>query len=398
MENTNILNLQSDDIDIVSQFAKEMADENEDISHLREIMDTNSPIQGLTSAEKAFNLDENGKPIFVKEASELKESDLDIMTTIDGGIDLENDKIFKQSFNENSRDTYGLNDEEAAQVLDCILSYKKDKKFNVYSHLPSKLRIFVNQICAQNQLSPSMRNTIAKDLIAQFISEAATDTTFIDFEKSLEKAMKIPSLTDVYNEYLNETMDKKLPAMADAIEATDPDKAHMLRSIAKRFSWAVTYSEIISQYEENARIRKSVRKEYENYNKFATELNYANKNTQFKMADATVIYDVIKRVVIDEDEELTDVDAMKFVTLLCRAVENRKNDDVVDASYIYYLLKNIIMISYSNEQAKSSFSSELISNIKIVMYYVREKESEFNEEHSSTGDKSKSRKSSNRKK
>ena len=55
--------------------------------------------------------------------------------------------------------------------------------------------------------------------------------------------------------------------------------------------------------------------------------------------------------------------------------------NLLDAAYIYYVTKNISMLSYVDEDSSKSadsFSVELISNIKALIYYLTMKEEEFN--------------------
>ena len=84
-------------------------------------------------------------------------------------------------------------------------------------------------------------------------------------------------------------------------------------------------------------------------------------------------------------------DIYKFAILLCKHCENLDPTNVVDASYMYYLVRNIIALKYTNE-TKTDFSAQLINNICNVIVFIRVKESEFNE---SNLVKSKSSKKSN---
>ena len=56
---------------------------------------------------------------------------------------------------------------------------------------------------------------------------------------------------------------------------------------------------------------------------------------------------------------------------------NMNPDNLEDAAYMYYSLKNITMLNLTNE-TKTAFASELINNICDVIQYIRDKEAEFN--------------------
>ena len=90
----------------------------------------------------------------------------------------------------------------------------------------------------------------------------------------------------------------------------------------------------------------------------------------------------------DPDNDLTEENVNKFLVLLYRSCSNLHKDELVDASYIYYLLKNISMLNYINDhssKAADTFSVELISNIKAMMYYIMAKEEEFYASNKSSG-------------
>lgn len=308
--------------------------------------------------------------------------DIDILDLLkDGAADTQNDAEFKEAFTSNATESYGLSDQEATDVLEAIVAYKNGEQ-NIYNILPGKVKGLVDAICMENQMPASMKNKVAKDLIKQFINEASIDKGFVDFEKALEKAMQIPSLVDLYNEHINTTMGEKLPLMAKRLrENGEDDKADMILKISDRYNWAASFSEMRRMYDETARIRKAVRRDYDKYHRFCEELNYANQDTEFKISDATSLYFILVKAIVneDEDQDITEVDVMKFITLLCKSVDNLNMKEVLDAAYVYYLLKNIVMLSYTNDNAKSTFSVELINNIKVLIYYIRAKESEFDE-------------------
>jgi len=362
------------ELDEVVKAEAEVAEGNEDISHLREIQHTHDdPNAGkLVAKEETYKVDDEGKPVFVTPAND------------DNGLEEEmSDDSFQEAFKENMTESYGLSDQDAAKLLDAIMAYKKDKTVDVYSLMPMSVKSQILKLCADNGIPATQHGKVAREMATQFIMEASHDKTFIDFEKALEKAMKIPSLTDMYNDHLNETMDKRLPAMADAIEATDPEKAKMLRGVGHAFELSMTFKDLFAFYNENSRIRKLVRRDFKNVQKFADEVNYINQENEFNMPDATKIANILVRV-FESDEELDLTDVMKFLTLVFShitytygKIEGTKDAQLIRNAYVYYLLKNMVMLSYSDEKSKSSFSSELINNMKVVMYYIRAKEEEF---------------------
>lgn len=384
-----------DEMNDMINAAKEVAESNEDIMAVREertdeermSLETEDEIkmeglpEGVTAAKKEFALDPSGKPIFTTETTgELKASEKNIFE-LDGVKD-ENDATFRNSFISNAKVIHNMSDEDAIYMLDLLTLYRKDKTINIYAKLPESVKSQVKQICMSANVPLSNANMVAKMMMDQMIEETAADQTFIDFEKSLDTAMKIPSLIDIYEEHVNETMEEKIPAMANAIKDEDPEKAKMLMDIGERYTWAKTYSYMRDKYEELARIRKYVRKQYSDVQKRAENVNYMNRDSSFRMPDATILYPIlIKKIANDPDNDIDEVGVQKFLTLLFSTIEDMDAHNLLDAAYIYYVTKNISMLSYVDEDSSKSadsFSVELISNIKALIYYLTMKEEEFN--------------------
>lgn len=383
------------DLDQFIKMAKEVADSNEDIESIRKSMErtdeernsleTKDAIQmsnlpdGLTAASREFSMDASGKPIFTKEAEDLPAAPLAIDQVDE--LDQFNDSEFKRNFMSNTKSAYNISDDAVTGLIDVLMAYRRDKTINVYDKLPDEIKKQVQNICMSANAPATSRNAIAKAMLEQIIAETATDQTFIDFEKSLNEAMKIPSLIDLYEEHIDDTMNVKLPMMADAIEKEDPEKAKLLRDIAVRYDWARDFSKLQEVYDMNTRIRRSVRKEYDKWRKFAEELNYANRDSKFRMPDATTLQIIlVKHITNDDSCDIAEDQVNKFLTLLYRSCEELDNNGLLDAAYMYYLLKNITMLSYVNDdssQIADSFSAELISNIKALIYYISAKEEEF---------------------
>lgn len=369
-------------INTLTEEATAIAEGNEDIMAVRAVTERAEnyiPEEPLRSEVASFHVDKNGNPNYTVPADNSEDtSDATLLEIIDDASERGQEK-FAKGLKDHASNKFNMSDADATKLLDCVLTYRKDPKINLYNMFPQSIKSLVNQIMMENQLPITERNGICKMIIQEFISEAETDNAFADFEAALNRAMKIPSLTDMYSEHLAETVDKKLPAMADAIEAEDPEKAKTLRTIAERFEWSISYEDIKTQYDNNTLIRKAVRRDYAKWHKLAEIVNYLIKDTKFKMPDATVAGTVLIKVLLEENgTDITEEDVCKFLTALYKGIDPYRENKIENMAYIYYMLKNIVMLSYTNEQAKGSFSAELISNIKTMIYYIRVRESEFN--------------------
>lgn len=372
-----------------------IAEENEDIKHLRDIQESSDEQGELVESKQTFMVRENGKPDFTKaldENGELPSTDLPI-DELESLDDANTDKMV-DNFKETAS-AFDLTNEEAENIAKILVLYKNNKRMNVYAEMIPSMKARINKLCFESSIPITEANTVAKYMIDQFLTTASTDQEFVDIEKSLEEAMKIPSLIDIYTEHVSETMNIRLPAMAAEIRKTDPEKADLLMKVCDQYNNAFLFSKLREMYDTKAPLRKAVRKKYQldEIKKRAANVNYFNDKTQFKMPDCTPLLGVLSNI-FEKDKDIWPADVMKFITLLLESISYLNLDELLDASYAYYLLKNISMLSYLGDKL-SDFSAELISNIKITMFYIRIREDEvygnleLQQQHKSNGKKRK---------
>lgn len=317
----------------------------------------------------------------------------------------------KTALGNNAKQNFNLNDEEMIQLIDCISHYKKDKNYPVYKNLPTNIKADLAKAAVEAGYPMSNINQFAKYAMDQLINSAELEGAFVDLEKSIDEALNIPSISDLYSEHVSKVMDEIIPESIDRIREEYPEKADMLEKVRDAFHRAYTLEDLKTAYESNARIRKAVRKYDNELDRELNYFNHKNEKTNFKMIDVTevpsalfealVTYPMYVKKMHDEagDElpelykkiisyniEAKDID--KLSVLMVKSCENLNAEDLIDASYMYYLTKNMVVLKYSQE-AKTDFAAELISNVCGMIAFIREKEAEFNE---SNLDKSKSSK------
>ena len=317
----------------------------------------------------------------------------------------------KTALGNNAKQNFNLNDEEMIHLIDCISHYKKDKNYPVYKNLPASIKADLAKAAVEAGYPMYNINQFARYAMDQLINSAELEGAFVDLEKSIDDALNIPSISDLYSEHVSKVMDEIIPESIDRIREEYPEKADMLEKVRDAFHRAYTLEDLKTAYESNARIRKAVRKYDNELDRELNYFNHKNEKTNFKMIDVTevpsalfealVTYPMYVKKMHDEagDElpelykkiisyniEAKDID--KLSVLMVKSCENLNAEDLIDASYMYYLTKNIVVLKYSQE-AKTDFAAELISNVCGMIAFIREKEAEFNE---SNLDKSKSSK------
>lgn len=320
---------------------------------------------------------------------------------IDGDKIPDADKKVIESTANTAKDTFDLSDEEVFMMMDTLTKMKNNPNYPVYINLPKKVQTIIAKLAYDNKIPIANLEGVAKTMMEEFMKEAGIDNTLIDLEKAIDEALQIPSIMDLYTDHTKNVFENIIPETVEKIKDEFPDKARMLTEVKHAFQDSYTYAKMMSEYCSNARLRKTIRRWETETFKVLDRFNYMNSKTNFKMNDVNLTLEVLKQILINDpnisaaihDENNSNIpeidtkliemnitieDIHKFVILLCKHCENLNPTNVVDASYMYYLVRNIIALRYANE-AKTDFSAQLINNICNVITFIRVKESEFNE-------------------
>jgi hypothetical protein len=319
-------------------------------------------------------------------------------------FDQEDDEDTKEKIanktTETAKDEFNLTDLESLQFIECIKNYQNNKDYPVYPNLPEPVKKKIRDTAFEYGMPYSAWEDVAKMLMDEAISDAKVDDAFVDFQASLNDALNVPSVSDLYFNNTRSVFEEKIPETVESIKDEFPEKAELLLKVKDSFTKSYTLSMAREQYENNTRLRKALRRYDREFKRSLDEFNFRNEKSKFRMNDVRELPLVLKKVLITDkgiiltDEEGNKIegdhpllhievsyeDIQKLCILLTRSCENMNPHDVVDASYMYYMMRNIIALKFANE-AKTPFAAELISNICDTISFIRQKEAEFNGNH-----------------
>lgn len=369
----------------------------EEIGHIS--TDSTGKIVPIVSEEESNNDDlyKNNESLSAEEVN-------------DGGLEIKNEDVAKESIKgffgavfdegeENKNELKSsLSDEDALTLLQSIQEYQRGVKKNYYTSLPDKMKVAINNMVIASGGTPtaSNRNAAAKMLLDQFISEINMNQEYIDLETTMKNTLELPSIPDIYSDYIKEMMETKTLEMADRIEEESPEKAELLRKVSAAFTSSYTYDKMLDCLKNNRKARNHISKDRSKYNKFCKDFNYESENSKFKINDIFMAGDVLIRM-LEEGEPLSEYsenNVIDFIILLCKTCESMSRTDIVDCAFIYHVVKNIVMLDY-RAKAVTDFSNTIISNIKNMMNEIAIAEEEH--ERMIQNVKSKSKKGNNSK-
>lgn len=312
----------------------------------------------------------------------LLETDMSIFDIAEGAVEEFNEESFKATAQTQASSMFDLDEEEGVKFLEVLLAYRDNKDYPVYRNLPEKIQKMIQHMMQKDNISLSNANMMAELFIGEFISETSMDQAFVDFQKSMDEALSLPSMTDMYSEHMDQVMNDKIPEVAQTmIDEGQPDRAKLLLTIKSTYDSIYTMDALKECYMSTARARKSVKKKYQKYLDFCDELNMRNDKSKFKMDDARNMYTALEKVFIVDAEKngvtYDNIDIMKVIVLFCESCMNKDPEDVVDASYMYYGMKNIIYLEYTRE-GKTDFTVQLINNLKNLIEFIKVEEDKRN--------------------
>ena len=362
---------------------EEVVKMNESISKADELSE-----EDLEPELRGISLDTPYEDLMQGTKNNYNISDQDLFELAKGGSTISDEYVVNKV--KESTDGMNLSDEETVEFLSLVSKFRSDSNMSgneIYKMMPETMKEMVRELAIQAGAQANEYGSIAKFLLDQFLSSAELDQIFVDFQKSLDEALDIPSMTDLYSEHTKEVMTVKLPEIIEKYKDEEPEKAALLQKVKDAFDAAYSLSRVKDHYMNNSRTRKLMRRDHTKYMSFCNEVNLKNERTDFMLPDARGIHIALSKVLLEdvpvdpEDKinklKITDVDVNKFTVLICRSLDGLYASSTIDAAYIYYLLKNITMLNLVNEN-RTPFALELINNICDVIEFVREKEAEFN--------------------
>lgn len=370
------------------------ADNNNQMQELKETVEVN-PDAPLEAASVEVDLETNEIDLIAKQL----DSDLDI-DLFDAADPEKLEQVSSEKVASSIKSSLDLSDDEAYDFIKLVNDFRKDpNNTKVYTNLPEKIKTLVNNLLLEGKIDISHREDVARTILMEFMGNAEVDAAFVDLEKSLNEALQIPSIVDMYSEHTREVMEKNIPEMIEKIKDDEPEKAEMLAKVKDAYTRSYTFETVKQKYVESTPVRKVVRKHDIEFRHSLDNFNEMNSTTRFKMHDVFEVPNVLTKILcIDPMEQytfytandmevpesvqklidfkVTDADIQKFCVLMTTSCSNLDANDIIDASYMYYMTKNIIMLKHTQE-AKTSFAAELINNICDVIALIRDKEAEF---------------------
>ena len=361
--------------------AKEEA-ANSDLKDTASLATVNiNPISGTAMGVEDFDPNDDS----IKSFEELlEENDIPNMTEMD--MDVFITKYAIASFfaiDTDALEENGITDEVVKKVNEVVdrfeLSKKTGKKFSYYNAMPDIIKekiIMYNgpqQAMMTSAIGKEGRNYIAAALMNAIIDVNVGDALQNDLNKSIASMNKELSQDNMWGE-TRRYFSEELPELIIKLkEANSLEQAERAEKVIESFNQACTYDGLFNEIKSGKLKYRHI--DLEDFDKTCKNFNAQYEKSNNVITDVAQTYPALCR-----NTNLTgNPDLYKeFVCLFmayCRK-HNLKADNIVEHTFMYYFIQNIITLEYYNPDNEKDveFHNQLVNNINRITDYLSRKD------------------------
>lgn len=251
---------------------------------------------------------------------------------------------------------FNLETEEAIKFARVVNRVKSGEKFNIYRELPNSIKFTIDKECLENEaIGNQTRNMMAKFIVDEFIRDYEIDQDLIDLEESLQEAiaekdagMKQLSdeITETYVDMLISRMDAFYD-LADKAREESPEKAKLLTDMGDACKDSINLEGLKAAIEKGIKIKPIDKTQPERIFK---DFNFKYVNHKMNINDVTAVPSVLDRHL--DKEKYSHEDILRFTLCFCKYCRLMTPDNLVDHTFMYYFVKNIVSLDFLVTAAK----------------------------------------------
>lgn len=361
--------------------AKEEA-ANSDLKDTASLVTVNiNPVSGVAMGVEDFDPSNDS----IKSFEELlEENDIPNMTEMD--MDIFITKYAIASFfaiDTDALENNGITDEVVKKVNEVVerfeLSKKTGKKFSYYNAMPDIIKEKITmyngpqQAMMTSAIGKEGRNYIAAALMNAIIDVNVGDALQNDLNKSIASMNKELSQDNMWGEtrrYFSEELPELIVKLK---EANSLEQAERAEKVIESFNQACTYDELFNEIKSGKLKYRHI--DLEDFPKACKNFNSQYEKSNNVITDVAQIYPALCR-----NTNLTgNPDLYKeFICLFmayCKK-HNFKADNIIEHTYMYYFIQNIITLEYYNPDNEKDveFHDQLVNNINRITDYLSQKD------------------------
>lgn len=340
-----------------------------------------NPISGAVMGVEDFDPNDES----IKSFEELLE-DNDIPNMSDIDMDVFISKYAIASFfaiDTDALEANGITDEVVKKVNEVVerfkLSKKTGKKFSYYNAMPDIIKEKITmyngpqQAMMTSAIGKEGRNYIAAALMNAIIEVNVGDALQNDLNKSIASMNKELSQDNMWGEtrrYFSEELPELIVKLKDANSLEQAERAE---KVIESFNQACTYEDLFNEIKSGKLKYRHI--DMEDFDKTCKNFNAQYEKSNNVITDVAQVYPALCRNTnLTGNQDLYKEFICLFIAY-CRK-HNLKADNIVEHTYMYYFIQNIITLEYYNPDNEKDveFHNQLVNNINQVTDYLFQKD------------------------
>lgn len=333
-----------------------------------------------------------GKPMYVSDNEytdfhlqsfeEMMEDDSIVPMEIDESKVNINTDMVKDQIQATFGNKQNLSMADLKKLVELANRVKNKEKFSYYSSMPQSVKDLINETIGVEMGSKmgsfikEGRNYIAGSILQDIVNDATQEVAYNDLQKSIAaikgegaREMKKDSYwTDVKRYLMFGTLEK-----ADKLrEEGKTEQADRYEAVHDAFIESYMMTDMLDMYSRGKiRVRKI---DVEKFKKTCNSFNFKYQNSTNVINDITQVIMILDRYA----DKRFDLDIIKeFICVFIKYtdIKNMKADNVVDHTFMYNWIFNIITLDMYNKEDEFSveFHDQLISNINNFLSVITER-------------------------
>ena len=391
--------LTEENIEAINKIMEENAESNQDIK-LVQSLPSNNNVENSDSNEEGYmkkvntiidpNTGEHKILGGVEDDDEFETVDEttfeDLVAGIESGeikVKVTDSPVTEEELKNNPSDmldpNFQLSEEAIQTMLELVNRRMKKEEFNVYKAMPKEVQDMINKFMGQageaeiprvttNQ-SRALRNSLAEDLLDDYILKIGLNRAKEDLNSEIENIFK-QGTKDIaeYSIGYTQERNKKYREYIDNLD--DEEKKAKLTETLDVIDSAYTLEPLI-EFAKTCKIKKYDIEQPKNYFRDFTN-KYINSN--YNIYDIKLALPVLERHIVD-NEKYNSADVVAFIVCFCKYIRNFKVENVLEHSFMYYVIYNIIMIDANTSEKTIDVSTIFVENVKKVIDNLKERNS-----------------------
>ena len=274
---------------------------------------------------------------------------------------------------------FDLSDEAMQQLLMVANRRMNHEEFNIYKEFPREIQKMINEslgIPFENG-SPvvsttetrTIRNAMAEQLLDEFILKISMERARMDLNKEIENVFK-EGIKDITEYSIGYTQERNASYREYAEGLEDEEKKAKLLETLDTIDSAYSLDPL-KEFAKTCKIKKYDIEQPKNYFRdFSTKY----QNSSYNIYDIKLTLPILERHIVD-NEVYNNADVVAFLVCFCKYIRNFKVENILEHTFMYYVIYNIILIDSNVSEKTKDVSDKFIENVKEVIDNLKERNS-----------------------